>query len=71
MVIYLSGQAEGEPPPFHRRIPAGCVYLIFTVRPLHPAVFEELKRQHDRFSYTGPLTGHAGGVSALAFNRET
>lgn len=40
-------------------------------RPLHPAVFEELKRQHDRFSYTGPLTGHDGGVSALAFNRET
>ncbi len=41
------------------------------LRPLHPAVFEELKRQHDRFSYTGPLTGHTGGVSALAFNRET
>ncbi|CAM9599866.1 unnamed protein product [Scytosiphon promiscuus] len=41
------------------------------VKPLHPAVFEELQRQHDRFSYTGPLTGHGGGVSALAFNRET
>eukprot|EP00752_Nemacystus_decipiens_P018632 g16706.t1 len=41
------------------------------VKPLHPAVFEELKRQHDRFSYTGPLTGHEGGVSGLAFNRET
>ncbi|CAM9721568.1 unnamed protein product [Ectocarpus sp. 4 AP-2014] len=41
------------------------------VKPLHPDVFEELKRQHDRFSYTGPLTGHEGGVSALAFNRET
>ncbi|CAN0392359.1 unnamed protein product, partial [Ectocarpus sp. 12 AP-2014] len=41
------------------------------VKPLHPDVLEELKRQHDRFSYTGPLTGHEGGVSALAFNRET
>ncbi|CAM9480076.1 unnamed protein product, partial [Hapterophycus canaliculatus] len=41
------------------------------VKPLHPAVFEELKRQHDRLSYTGPLTGHGGGVSALAFNRQT
>lgn len=40
-------------------------------RPVHPAVLEELKRQHDRFVYTGPLTGHEGGVSALAFNRET
>lgn len=44
---------------------------VSTVRPLHPAVFEELKRQHDRFSYTGPLTGHDGGVTALAFNRQT
>lgn len=41
------------------------------VRYMHPDVMEDLKRQHNRLQYGGLITGHQGGVTALAFNRET